>query len=226
MSAVFSMLLTSCKEIHGTISFEKDSSGVLSLRIVYPESLAIKNIKDCRKYLTTIKWNDYLYEGLPSINNPSGGDQCTYSYSFNDLDEVEKLHRGLNLKLDRLSIDDDRFIYKANDKTCINNPVDFETKSITWTVKPPGNKNTHNAAKIIGDKLTWNISGLDCYNLSVESLINNKSLDDKIVANTSTSSEKSEKQPLDLIGVWTTIGASIATMIAAIIAYTESKKKK
>jgi hypothetical protein len=166
-----------------------------------------------------------VYEGSPSINNPSGGDQCTYVYSFNSLDEVEKLHKVLNVKLDRLSIDDNSFIYKSHDKACANNLGDYTPKSITWSIKTPGGETIHNATKIIGDKLTWNIPGLDCYNISVESTIAKKVPEVKL----SPTSEKNDNQPIDSISSLTTTGASVATIIATIVAYfayIESKKKK
>jgi hypothetical protein len=33
--AVFLILLTGCKEMHGVISFEKNGSGIFNLKIVY-----------------------------------------------------------------------------------------------------------------------------------------------------------------------------------------------
>lgn len=193
--------------------------------MLYPENLDVKNIATCREKLKTVQWHDYVYEGSPSINNPSGGDQCTYIYSFNSLDEVEKLHKVLNVKLDRLSIDDNSFIYKSHDKTCANNLGEYTPKSITWSVKTPEGKTIHNATKIIGDKLTWNILGLDCYNVSIESTITKKLQDEKA----SSVDEKSDKQSIDSMSLWTTIGSSVATIIATIVAYLtyiESKKKR
>ncbi|WP_293154309.1 MULTISPECIES: hypothetical protein [unclassified Microcoleus] len=169
---VFLILLTGCEEIHGVISFKKNGSGTLSLRIVNSESpneSSQVNVETCRKLLTSIAWDNVSHERIRSTNNSSGSDQCAYTYSFNDLDEVEKLYKGLGLKLNRLTINNDEFTYKSTDKTCVN---DFDlkfTKSVTWSIEPPGNIKLHNADKVIGDKLIWNISGSDCYDISVVS---------------------------------------------------------
>lgn len=234
-------LLTSCEEVHGHFTFERNGSGVLSLKVMYPKGSKVKDIKGCREYLNQIQWNDISYEGLSSMNNPSGGDQCTYIYSFNDLDEVEKLHKALGLNLEILSIDDNYFTYKSVDKACVKDFDPKYTKSVTWSVKPPGNISSHNAEKVIGEKLTWNLSGLDCYNVSVvssltqptdkatatkDSVATDKSPNGETTPSKSSSGEKTESQPLDAsIVTWTTIGASIATIIATAIAYKESKKK-
>jgi len=248
--SIFLILLTGCEEIHGVISFEKNGSGILSLKIVYPESSKI-DVETCRKSLTSIEWTNVSHERIRSMNNPSGSDQCAYTYSFNDLDEVEKLYRGLGLKLNRLTINTDEFTYKATDNTCVKDFDPNLTKSVTWSVKPPGNIRLHNADKVIGDKLTWNISGFDCYDRSVVSGIvsplervpesqatqspenkvsTDKSLNDKAIPTTNLPSEKTENQPLDAsVALWTTVGASVATMIATIVAYItyrDSKKKK
>jgi hypothetical protein len=214
------MLLVGCKEVHGYFTFEKNGSGALSLKVLYPESSKIKDIKGCREYFTQISWNDVLYEGSSSINNPSGGDQCTYNYSFNDLDEVEKLHQALSLKLETVSINNDQFTYKALDKTCANDFDPKYTESVTWSVKPPGNIVSHNADKVIGDKLTWNLSGSDCYDVYIISSLTQPA--DKITAlNKSSPSEKTDNQSLDSsIGLWTIIGGFAATMITTVIAYT------
>lgn len=244
--SVLLMLLTSCfDEGHGYFTFKKNGSGVLNLEVLFPESSEVKDIKDCREALSSIDWNNISYEGSSSINNPSGGDQCRYIYSYNDLDEAEKLHKALlGFKLERLSIDDNYFTYKALDKTCVDDFVRKHTKSVTWSIKPPGNIRSHNAEKVIGDKLTWNLSGFDCYDISVVSALTqpadettaNKDLvvtepknKDSVVTepNTSSPSEKTESEPVDAtIVTWTTIGASIATIIATAIAYKESRKKK
>jgi hypothetical protein len=217
------MLLTSCEEIHSYITFEKNGSGVFSLKIVYPQSGKVKDVEACRQSFNSIQWNNILYEGSSSINNPSGGDQCTYVYSFNDLEEVEKLHKVLNIKLNQLKIDDNYFTYKAIDKTCANSFDPKVTKSVTWSIKLPGNISSHNAEKVIGDKLTWNLSGSDCYDISAVSALNQSGSDKTI----SAPSEKTESLPLDgSILIWITIGASIVAIIAIAIAYKESQKKK
>lgn len=230
--SVLLMLLTSCYEGHGYFTFEKNGSGVLNLEIVFPESLKAEDIEGCREAFTSIKWDNISYEDGSSINNSSGGDQCRYIYSFNDLDEVARLHKALNLKLERLRINNNYFIYKALDKTCVDDFDPNYTKSVTWSIKPPGNIKSHNAEKVIGDKLTWNLSGSDCYDISVVSVLTQPAEEttaDSVVTepNTSSPSEKTESQPLDAtIVTWTTIGASIATIIATAIAYKESRKKK
>lgn len=249
MWAVSLILLAGCEEIHGAISFEKNGSGILSLKITYPETSKM-DVKGCRSFLTNVKWNKVSYERIPSKYNIGGNDQCIYVYSFNDLDEVEELHKGLGVKLDKFIINNDEFIYKSTDKKCVNNFAEA-TKVATWSVKPPGGIRLHNADKVVGDKLTWNISGLDCYDISVMSgiasplerlsepqstqspenkLSTDKSLNDKALPSTNSPGEKSEKQSLDaLIALWTTVGASIATIVATLIAcvtYRDSKKKK
>jgi len=248
--AVFLILLTGCKEIHGVISFKKNGSGILSLKIVYPESLEIKDVEGCRKSLSSIEWNNVSYEGFHSMNNPSGGDQCTYTYSFNDLDEVEKLHEVLGLKLNKLSINNDEFKYESTDNTCADDFDPNLTKSATWSVKPPGDISSHNADKVIGNKLTWNISGFDCYSISVASVVasplervpeipvtqlpdNTASTDQSpndVISSTNSPNERNEKQSLDQsVALWTAVGASVATIIATVIAYVtyrDSKKKK
>jgi len=217
------VLLTSCvEEIHGYFTFEKNGSGVLNLEVVYPESSGVKDIEGCSKNLTQIQWDSILYEGLSSINNPSGMDQCRYIYSFNNLYEVEKLHKALGLKLEKLSIDDNYFIYKAFNRTC-DNDVGQLAKSVTLSIKPPGNVSSHNAEKVIGNKLTWNLSGgVDCYDISVVSALTQPTEPSK-----SLQSEKTGDLPLDsTITTWTTIGASLATIIGTAIAYKQYKKKK
>lgn len=194
------------------------------------------------KYGPKVEWHNVSHEGSSALNNLSGRDQCTYTYSFNDLDQVDKLYKALGFKLDRLSIDDNYFTYKSVDKTCAKDFDPNVTKSATWSVKPPGTISSHNAEKVIGDKLTWNLSGSDCHNISVVSALTqptdkatenkdsaetDKLTDDKTIPNKSSPSEKTEIQPLDAsIVTWTTVGASIATIVATAIAYKESKKKK
>jgi hypothetical protein len=229
--ALFSILLTSCEEIHGYITFEKNGSGVLSLKVVYPEGSNVKSVEKCREYLPNGQWDDVSYEGSSSVSNPSSGDQCTFTYSFNDLGQVDKQYRALGIKLDRLSIDDNQFTYQAVDKTCVKDFDPKVTKSVTWSVKPPGTVTSHNADKVIGDTLTWNMLGFDCYDISAVSSLTkptDQATDDKGSAASSKSpDDKTESQPLDeSVVTWTTVGASIATMIATAIAYKEFKKKK
>lgn len=219
---LFLTLLTGCEEIHGSITFEKNGSGVLSLTIVYPEGSSVKSVEKCREYSPSGQWDNVLYEGSSSVNNPSGRDQCIFTNSFNDLDEVDKQYKALGIKLDKLSIDDNNFTYQAVNKTCVQDFDPKVTKSVTWSVKPPGTISSHNAEKVIGDRLTWSLSGGDCYDISVVSTLTQSAESSK-----SSPSEKPENQPLDTtITTWTTIGASIATIIATAIAYKEYKKKK
>jgi hypothetical protein len=250
MWATSLILLTGCEEIHGAISFKKNGSGILNLRIVHPEDSKV-DVETCRKLITDIEWSNVSHEKVPGIVSP-GKDQCVYTYSFNDLDEVEKLYKRLGLKLDRLIINSDEFTYKSTNNECVNdvNPTK-STKLATWSVTPPGNIRLHNADKIIGDKLTWNISGLDCYDISVVSgvapslerlpepqktqspeskSLDDKPLNDKTVPSTNSPSEKPEKQSLDsTVALWTAVGASVATILATFIAYMtyrDSKKKR
>ena len=229
MWAVLLTLLTGCvEEFHGEVSFEKNGSGVLSLKVMHSKDSKAKNIESCRQYFTGIKWKDISYKDLSSINNLAG-DQCTYIYSFNDLDEVESVHKTLGFKLGRLTIDENNFTYKAANKTCTDDFDPKVVKSATWSVRPPGTISSHNAEKIIGDKLTWTLSGSDCYNISAMSTLTQPP--EKVTENPTLSkvspSEKTESQPFDTsIVTWTTVGASLATIIATAIAYKESKKKK
>jgi len=235
--SLFLMLLTGCEEFHVDTTFEKNGSGVLRLVVVYSESSKM-DVEQCRKvgreYGPKVQWHNVSHEGSSSVNNPSGRDQCTYTYSFNDLDEADNLHKALGFKLDRLSIDNNYFTYKATNRACVNDFDPKVLKSVTWSVKPPKTISSYNAEKVIGDNLIWNLSGSDCYDISVVSALVQPADEatvnkDLLVTEPSKSSpgEKTENQPFDAtIVTWTTVGASIATIIATAIAYKESKKKK
>ena len=218
------MLLTSCiKEVHGYFHFNKNGSGVLNFKVLYLESSKVKDTKGCREYFKTISWNDVAYENSISMDNPRGGNQCTYLYSFNNLDEVEKLHKVLGLKIETLGVNDNRFTYKVMDKTCIQYFNRSSIESVTLSVKPPGGIISHNAEKVIGDTFTWNLSGSDCYDISIVSSVAQPA--DKITTlNRSSTSEKTDNQSLESsIGLWTIIGGFAAMMIATVIAYTTHK---
>ena len=275
---VLPIFLTSCEEIHGTIAFKKNGSGTVNLEIIYAENLKVKNVDSCREYMSNIKWNDIAYNSESSLNNPSGSDQCIYTYYFNDLIEVEKLHKGLNLNLQKLSISNNYFVYEANNQACVKDLDPDAFKSVTWSVESPGNISSHNAEKIIGNKLTWNISGFDCYTILVKSVLRqseevkgkadsvvtsdlpehkdrvtpstspssdklNQPEDvkadtdsvvtsdlpedkDRVTPSTLPSSDKAKKETLDSVVLWTTISASIATIIGTVIAYMTYKDSK
>jgi hypothetical protein len=234
--AAFLIPLAGCKEINGTISFKENESGILKIEVVYPKD-SKANIDTCSQYFKEIKWNNIIHDE---------GNQCIYIYYFSNFEDVGKIHKSLNINLYKLTKNKEHFTYKANNESCIKKQDESKYAiPITWSLKPPGNVVSHNADKIIGNTLTWNISTLDCYNVFVESdfsqpeekLISKKSSvptenlsDNKKTANTNTNiinypGTRDDEKPPD----WTAISASIATIIATVIAYftyRESKKKK
>lgn len=128
--------------------------------------------------------------------------------------------------------------------------------SIDLSVELPGRVNSHNADRFVGEKLTWKLLRPDCFDAIAESKLSfvedgpveeqrpsetlpNLETTQPNLAHVPESSPVTEENetssfdefgkdegPLNAVVIWTTIGASVATMIGTLIAYTESKRNK
>lgn len=236
---IFSLLLIGCDENHLFSTFEEDGSGFIKLEVVnYPdgEFSDYESIEDCSvdfNELIGTQPDDVAYVSQSSALGQQKGDRCIYTFEFDNLEEAERLHAAFNLELDQLYFRNDTFTYQASSDDCEGNEDSDDAD--TWNLKLPGEVSSHNADKIIGQQLTWNLTS-NCYDIYAESTLaqpesesavtESQINDDEPSGDESDNEGSLAEQPSENSAVmWAIIGAMIPTLIG-IIAYLKSSKTK
>lgn len=248
-------LLTGCfEEVYITSSFKENGSGTFVFESVGATSYSedsieeISGIEDCNfassddEQESVLKWNSVNYFEPNTRNNPSSGGRCVYVYEFSSLEELAFVYEEVfEIRIRELSIDDSSFRHNIYQEQCESEPL---IEKVNFTMEFPGEKISHNADRILGNSLTWNVEGISCYEIIAQYKIPETENSDNEVMSELDESAEILKQPsttteLDETDIateesgvdsalllWTTIGASIATIFATIFAFIELVKKK
>lgn len=240
---IFSLLLVGCDELHFFTTFEEDGSGFIDLEVVnYPdgEFSDYESIEDCSADFDElgVQPDNIAYESYASSAiGQQNGARCIYTFEFDDLEEAARLHTAFELNLDQLYFHNDAFTYQASSDDC-DGSADSDDNA-TWNLRLPGEINSHNADKVIGDQLTWNVSS-DCYDIFAESTlvqpsalvqpeqesrVNDSPISEEAPSEDESANEGSPAQEGSLdSAVWIMLGASMPILIGGIVAYVNSRK--
>lgn len=230
---------------------EPDESGVLVLKIgpVDPDDpyVELNNLEECSSIDVPVQWSDITFKPAGSPGNPNKNRACIFTARFNDLVELDYVYSNIFSQAQNLYIDDDIFHFKLSDLTCEDSTsLEKNDASLDVTVELPGRIRSHNADKQIGRQLTWNIPKIDCFEAIAQSELTPivepvpETLEDDVAIEPipveteivepapAPNEPKKESAAIDSVNLWTTIGASVATILGTAIAfaaYTDSKKK-
>lgn len=244
------LFLSSCVEAEILHSFRSDGSGTVEIKVAPSDATddSPDSYEDCVEAFTEENpnlWDEigFLEAGTPG--NPNSNDTCVLGKRFDSLGEAEDFYTDSDLlDIQSLYIDNRFFYFKAYDSDCVSEPSEDETGTLLFTLELPGRITSHNADKVIGKQLTWDLLRIGCSSILAESVLEvpitrppeeaptplpsttsagtQQDNSSPVSVPVETSSEEEENQIL----LWTTIGASVATIIGTVIAYTESRKKK
>lgn len=235
-----SVLITSCDEMHVLTSFNDNESGSFKLDILYDEDKSFDDMgstpSTCLKSLEEIWESSALSQNvIVSVENRKNRSWCVYSYQFQDLTELVAYYTSLNINIENLTTTANTFTYQIPPQACepLSDETNQDPNDFTWSIKVPGEISEHNANKVIGNTLTWIGRSLECdgafakANLSQpsEPVVTEELPENLVIPQETAIESQVPEQPLSMVVVLTTIGASIATIVATIIAYLELRKK-
>lgn len=244
----FLLLLSGCVDGEITTKFLKDGSGTVVLKFAPLESSegTMTSVSDCVEMLDNDAntWDKISISEAGSLGNPNSKAACVYTYQFDELTEVKYLYDKIGLlDIEKLYLDEDNFYLTASIADCTPSASDSEG-SIFLSLELPGQITSNNADKVIGNRLTWDLDSIGCSQVVAESKLQlaepKSAVEDEPIKPTPTSDISIENPPsiapveadqpkkegvVNSVVIWTTIGASVATIIATVIAFSESRKR-
>ncbi|MGD1866196.1 MAG: hypothetical protein ACFB0D_16730 [Phormidesmis sp.] len=206
--------------------FEEEGNGSFTLELSQspPSDEPSKDNSFCDVNLGEgLEWRTVKYKELRSSEEETTTDRCTYEFDFNTLEDARKLYQSLEIPLSELTINNNVFVYRISDQVCSNLT---EEVNFRWFVETPGEirAKSWNFYEIGANHIAWDLTSRKCGEMFVDSRIATNEPSPN--QNQRQSSRSSKPSPFDLINGWTTIGASIATIVGTLLAIAEYRKRK